>query len=51
MYCGEASWLASILDGGQNGRIVMLCIYEVFGLRNELVHHLLTPYFFVWFVE
>jgi hypothetical protein len=23
----------------------------VFGLRNELVHHLLTPHFFVWFVE
>jgi hypothetical protein len=24
-------------------------IYRVFGLRNKLVH-LLTPYFFVWFV-
>jgi hypothetical protein len=20
-------------------------------LRNEVVHHLLTPHFFVWFVE
>jgi hypothetical protein len=25
--------------------------YKVFGLRNKLVHHLLVPYFFVWFVE
>jgi hypothetical protein len=24
---------------------------RLFGLRNELVHHLLTPHFFVWFVE
>jgi hypothetical protein len=23
----------------------------VFGLRNELVHHILTPNFLVWFVE
>jgi hypothetical protein len=23
----------------------------VFGLRNELVHHLLTLHFFVWFME
>jgi hypothetical protein len=26
-------------------------IYSVFGLRDELVHHLLTPHFFVWFVD
>jgi len=26
-------------------------IYSVFGLRSELAHHLLTPHFFVWFVE
>jgi hypothetical protein len=26
-------------------------INRLFGLRIELVHHLLTPYFFVWFVE
>jgi hypothetical protein len=26
-------------------------INTVFGLRNELVHPLLTPHFFVWFVE
>jgi hypothetical protein len=26
-------------------------IYKLFGLRNDLVHHLLTLYFFVWFVE
>jgi hypothetical protein len=26
-------------------------IYTVFGLRNELVHHLPTPQIFVWFVE
>jgi hypothetical protein len=25
--------------------------YNLFGLRNELVHHLLTPHFFFWFVE
>jgi hypothetical protein len=26
--------------------------YGVFGLRNEMVHHLLIPdFFFVWFVE
>jgi hypothetical protein len=24
---------------------------RVFGLRNDIVHHLLTPNFFVWFVE
>jgi hypothetical protein len=24
---------------------------DMFGLRNELVHHLLTPHFFVWFVK
>jgi hypothetical protein len=23
----------------------------VFGLRNDVVHHLLIPHFFVWFVE
>jgi hypothetical protein len=23
----------------------------VFGLRNDVVYHLLTPHFFVWFVE
>jgi len=26
-------------------------IYRLFGLRSELVHHLLNPNFFVWFVE
>jgi hypothetical protein len=26
-------------------------IYKVFGLRNELTHHFLTPHFFVWFIE
>jgi hypothetical protein len=24
---------------------------SVFGLRNEMVHLLLTPHFFIWFVE
>jgi hypothetical protein len=24
---------------------------EVFGLMNEIVHHFLTLYFFIWFVE
>jgi hypothetical protein len=28
-----------------------LVTYRVFGLRVELVHYLLTPHFFVWFVE
>jgi hypothetical protein len=28
----------------------MFC-YKLFGLRDELVQHLLTPHFFVWFVE
>jgi hypothetical protein len=28
-----------------------LVIYKLFGLRNDLVHRLLTPHFFVWFVE
>jgi hypothetical protein len=28
-----------------------LVISGVFGLSNELVYHLLTPNFFVWFVE
>jgi hypothetical protein len=26
-------------------------LYKLFGLRNDLVHRLLTPHFFVWFVE
>jgi hypothetical protein len=25
--------------------------YKLFGLRNDLVHRLLTPHFFVWFME
>jgi hypothetical protein len=25
--------------------------YRLFGWRIELVHHFLTPHFFVWFVE
>jgi hypothetical protein len=25
--------------------------YGVFSLRDDIVHHLLTPHFFVWFVE
>jgi hypothetical protein len=24
---------------------------RVFVLRNKLVHHLLTPHFFIWFAE
>jgi hypothetical protein len=37
-----------------NGKISYIyeCnIFRVFGLRNKLVHHLLTPNFFVSFVE
>jgi hypothetical protein len=30
---------------------VITNINMVFGLRNELVHHFLSPYFFVWFVK
>jgi hypothetical protein len=26
-------------------------LYKLFGLRNNLIHRLLTPHFFVWFVE
>jgi hypothetical protein len=26
-------------------------IYDVFSLRNEVVHLLFTPHFFVWFVK
>jgi uncharacterized protein YutE (UPF0331/DUF86 family) len=26
-------------------------INKMFGLRNDLVHRLRTPHFFVWFVE
>jgi hypothetical protein len=25
--------------------------YSVFGLRNEVIHLLLTPHFFIWFME
>jgi hypothetical protein len=25
--------------------------YKLFGLRNDLIHRLLTPHFFVWFVK
>jgi hypothetical protein len=28
-----------------------IIISRVFGLRIEIVHHLLTPHLFVWFVE
>jgi hypothetical protein len=28
-----------------------LFIYKLFGLRNDLVHRLLIPHFFDWFVE
>jgi hypothetical protein len=37
--------------GKEKERKKNLDIYRLFGLRNELVHHLLTPNFFVWFVE
>jgi hypothetical protein len=31
---------------------IMGClVYSVFGLRNEATHFLLTPHFFIWFVE
>jgi hypothetical protein len=30
--------------------LAVLC-FKVFGLKNELVHHLLTSHFFVWFVK
>lgn len=26
-------------------------LYSVFGFRNEIVHHVLTFYIFVWFVR
>jgi hypothetical protein len=26
-------------------------VYDVFGLRNEVIHHLLIPNIFIWFVE
>lgn len=26
-------------------------IYKVFGLKNKLVHHFFTSYFFVWFIK
>jgi hypothetical protein len=42
---GEREW-----DPGPLG-LPMLVTYKLFGLRDELVHHLLTPHFFVWFVE
>jgi hypothetical protein len=31
--------------------LIILNSNGVFGLRNDIVHHLLTPHFFVWFVE
>jgi hypothetical protein len=30
---------------------IILNTNKLFGLRNDLVHRLLTPHFFVWFVE
>jgi hypothetical protein len=33
------------------GNKIIPPIYKVFGLRNNLVQHLLAPHFFVWFVE
>jgi hypothetical protein len=29
----------------------MQYIFSVFGLRNEVIYLLLTPHFFIWFVE
>jgi hypothetical protein len=34
-----------------SGIIVGAKICSVFGLRNEIVHHLLTPHFLIWFVK
>jgi hypothetical protein len=36
-------WITTVLSERQSNR--------VFGLRNKSIHHLLTPHFFVWFVE
>jgi hypothetical protein len=30
---------------------IILTLYNVFGLRNVIVSHLLIPHFIVWFVE
>jgi hypothetical protein len=32
-------------------RVPKLALIRVFGMRNELVHHLFTSHFFVWFAE
>jgi hypothetical protein len=39
------------LDGILSICQAILNTNKLFGLRNDLVHRLLTPHFFVWFVE
>jgi hypothetical protein len=42
-------------DTAQNSkvlnRIISLKFISVFGLRNEVIHLIFTPHFFIWFVE
>jgi hypothetical protein len=37
--------------GGMTSFLILVLTNGMFGLRNELLHHLLTPHFFGWFVE
>jgi hypothetical protein len=37
--------------GGMSQFLILVLTNRVFGLMNDIVHHLLTPHFFVWFVE
>lgn len=42
----------SLMYRGAIGRVVGDKIpNSMFGLRNEVDYHLLTPYIFIWFVE
>jgi hypothetical protein len=42
---------SSLKFGGLTIFLILVLTNRVFDLRNELVHHLITPHFFVWFVE
>jgi hypothetical protein len=46
-YRASSVCYSSVIKRASSARFVN----GVFSLSNELVHHLLTPNFFVWFVE
>jgi hypothetical protein len=51
---GDAEHKSRILEliiNELHGTLLVCLVYSVFGLRNKVIHLLLTPHFFIWFVE